>query len=67
MSGLNTTCPISRIETRAAAAASLTVDRYEFIRNLQGELRRTDNGPLPPDSVKQLPPLDDSNKGPLGK
>jgi hypothetical protein len=37
------------------AAASLTADRYEYIRGLQG------------DNVKQLPPLETQQNQPLGR
>ncbi|MGE5094188.1 MAG: type II secretion system secretin GspD [Betaproteobacteria bacterium] len=49
------------------AARSLTVDRYDFIRNLQGDLRLPPNGLLPAGQVKQLPPLDSLEGQPLGK
>jgi general secretion pathway protein D len=49
------------------AAASLTADRYEYIRNLQGEIRLPANGLLPEVEPKQLPPLDAARNQPLGK
>jgi general secretion pathway protein D len=49
------------------AAASLTADRYEYIRNLQGEMRLPPSLVLPEEGVKQLPPLDAKSNQPLGK
>lgn len=49
------------------AAASLTADRYEYIRNLQGEMRLPPSLVLPHEGVKQLPPIDANPNQPLGK
>ncbi|HXN16448.1 MAG TPA: type II secretion system protein GspD, partial [Usitatibacter sp.] len=49
------------------AAASLTADRYDYIRNLQGEIRTPLNGLLPEEQSRQLPPLDAAQGQPLGK
>jgi general secretion pathway protein D len=49
------------------AAASITADRYEYIRNLQGDMKLPWNGLLPATEAKQLPPLEDAKSGPLGK
>ncbi len=48
------------------AAASLTADRYEYIRNLQGDIRMPWNGMLPETNVRQLPPLESQRDQPLG-
>jgi general secretion pathway protein D len=47
------------------AAASITADRYEYIRNLQGEIRLPATGLLPEESARQLPPLESAK--PLGR
>ena len=39
------------------AAASLTSDRYQYIRNLQGDTRLPWNGLLPAEPAAQLPPI----------
>jgi general secretion pathway protein D len=49
------------------AAASLTADRYEYIRNLQGDMKLPPNLMLPAETAKQLPPLDPASRQPLGK
>jgi general secretion pathway protein D len=49
------------------AAASLTADRYEYIRNLQGEMKQPPSLVLPREDVKQLPPIDANINQPLGK
>jgi general secretion pathway protein D len=49
------------------AAASLTADRYEYIRNLQGEIRQPSNVMLPETQATQLPPLDAARSKPLGQ
>ena len=49
------------------AAASLTADRYEYIRNLQGAMKLPWNGLLPEEQVKQLPPLEKAGGAPLGR
>jgi len=48
------------------AAASITADRYEYIRHQQGDLKLPWNGLLPRDDVKPMPPLEDAEKKPLG-
>ena len=48
------------------AAATLTADRYEYIRNLQGDIRMPWNGMLPETNVRQLPPLESQREQPLG-
>ena len=48
-------------------AAALTADRYEYIRNLQGEIRELWNGPLPETKANVLPPLDAARDKPLGQ
>ena len=48
------------------AAASLTADRYDYIRNLQGDIKTPANVLLPEAGVKQLPPLEQQRKQPLG-
>ncbi|HSJ99225.1 MAG TPA: type II secretion system protein GspD, partial [Myxococcota bacterium] len=47
-------------------AASLTADRYEFIRNLQGGMKLPASGLLPEIEVKQLPPFETQRSEPLG-
>jgi general secretion pathway protein D len=49
------------------SAAALTADRYDYIRNLHGEMRLPPSLVLPEEGVKQLPPLDDTRNQPLGK
>ncbi len=48
-------------------AAALTADRYEYIRNLQGEIRELWTGPLPETRANVLTPLDAARDKPLGK
>ncbi len=48
-------------------AAALTADRYEYIRNLQGEIRELWNGPLPETKANVLTPLDSARDKPLGQ
>jgi len=48
------------------AAASLTADRYEYIRNLQGGMKFPWNGLLPDANVKVMPPFEAQQKQPLG-
>ncbi len=48
------------------AAASITADRYEYIRNLQQETRMPWSGILPGDPLKPLPPLETQRDRPLG-
>ncbi len=49
------------------AAATLTADRYEYIRNLQGDMKLPWTGLLPEEQAKQLPPFDAAKDKPLGK
>ena len=49
------------------AAASITADRYEYIRNLQGEINVAPSLVLPGYDAKQLAPLEDARNQPLGK
>ncbi len=49
------------------AAASLTADRYDYIRHLQGEMRLPANVLLPEGAARQLPPIEDARKEPLGR
>jgi general secretion pathway protein D len=49
------------------AAASITADRYEFIRNEQGAMRLPWNGLLPEEVAKQLAPFDKAGTAPLGR
>jgi len=49
------------------AAASLTAERYDYIRGLQGEMKLPWNLILPESEAKQLPPLDATKGKPLGK
>ena len=51
----------------AHGAAALTADRYEYIRNLQGEIREPWSGLLPATNPSQLPPLDTARDKPLGQ
>ena len=47
------------------AAASLTADRYEYIRNLQSGMELPANVLLPPANATELPPLDATKGKPL--
>jgi general secretion pathway protein D len=49
------------------AAASLTADRYEYIRGLQGDMKLPWNGLLPPVEASKLTPLDETRTRPLGE
>ncbi len=51
----------------AHGAATLTADRYEYIRNLQGEIKEPTDGLLPQSRATQLPPLDQARDQPLGQ
>jgi hypothetical protein len=51
----------------AASANSLTVDRYDYIRHLQGEVQLPAAGLLPGEVGKQIAPLDQARKQPLGQ
>ncbi|HWH40038.1 MAG TPA: type II secretion system secretin GspD [Usitatibacter sp.] len=48
-------------------AASITADRYEFIRNVQRSMNLPSNVLLPPAAAKQLVPFEDAGHEPLGK
>jgi len=48
-------------------AAALTADRYEYIRNLQGEIRELWTGPLPEQKANVLTPLETARDKPLGQ
>ena len=48
------------------AAASLTADRYEYIRNLQGEMKLPWNGLLPSTEATQIPTMEEQANKPLG-
>ncbi len=50
------------------AAATVTEDRYDYIRGVQGETGLPSTGLLPPQPPNQLPPLDQERAAPiLGK
>ncbi len=49
------------------AAASLTADRYDYIRNLQGDMKLPQNILLPETEAKQLLPLEKAKEKPLGQ
>jgi general secretion pathway protein D len=49
------------------AAASITADRYEYIRGLQGEMKLPWNILLPAEAAKVLPPLEEQKSQILGK
>ena len=54
----------------ANAAKPLTLDRYEYIRNLQNETRQPNDIVLPPEAPTQLPPMQemqDKDKPLIGK
>jgi general secretion pathway protein D len=51
----------------AASANSLTVDRYDYIRHLQGEVQLPAAGLLPGEVGKQIAPIDQARKQPLGQ
>jgi general secretion pathway protein D len=48
------------------AAASLTADRYEYIRNLQSGMQVPWGGLLPEGKSNQLPPIETQREKPLG-
>jgi len=48
------------------AAASITADRYEYIRNEQRDIKLPWNGLLPQTNVTPMPPLDEAKSKPLG-
>jgi general secretion pathway protein D len=47
-------------------AAAITADRYEYIRNLQGDIKLPWNGLLPPAAATPMPPMEEQNRQPLG-
>ena len=49
------------------AAAAITQDRYDYIRNIQGDTALPATGLLPAQPAKQLEPLDEAKKKPLGE
>ncbi len=49
------------------AAATITQDRYDYIRKLQGETALPATGLLPAQPAKQLEPLDTAKHKPLGE
>jgi general secretion pathway protein D len=49
------------------SAAALTVDRYDYIRNLQNEMKLPPSLVLPGEGAKVLPSIDESRNQPLGK
>jgi len=49
------------------AAASITQDRYDYIRKLQGDTALPATGLLPAQPAKQLEPLEDAKKKALGE
>ncbi len=48
------------------AAAAITADRYEYIRNEQRDIKLPWNGLLPRSDVTPMPPLDEAKTKPLG-
>ena len=50
----------------AHSAASITADRYEYIRNEQRDIKLPWNGLLPQTNVTPMPPLDEAKSKPLG-
>ncbi|MBC8023930.1 MAG: type II secretion system secretin GspD [Burkholderiales bacterium] len=48
------------------AAASITADRYEYIRNEQRDIKLPWNGLLPHTNVTPLPPFEEAKTKPLG-
>jgi general secretion pathway protein D len=48
------------------AAASLTADRYEYIRGLQGDMRLPANVLLPEAAANKIPPIEGAPSRPLG-
>ncbi len=51
----------------AHSADSLTADRYDYIRNLQGTIRQPADGLLPEVPPSQLMPMDEARGKPLGQ
>ena len=49
------------------SAASITADRYDYIRNIQGEMRFAPNVLLPEAAARQVPPLGAPTTAPLGQ
>jgi general secretion pathway protein D len=48
------------------SAASITADRYEYIRNLQSDIKLPWNGLLPSTQATPMPPLEEQMRQPLG-
>jgi len=48
------------------AAASITNDRYDYIRRQQLDIKLPANGLLPPAEAKPMPPIDEQKTKPLG-
>jgi general secretion pathway protein D len=48
------------------AAASITADRYDYIRGIQGGMKLPEGGVLPDIQVRPLPPLETQRGRPLG-
>ncbi len=51
----------------AKAAASITADRYDYIRGLQGAMKLPANVLLPPAPPRPMVPLEQARKRPLGE
>jgi general secretion pathway protein D len=49
------------------AAATITADRYEYIRNRQADIKLPWNGLLPSTDAAQIAPLDEAQRKPLGQ
>ena len=47
-------------------AAAITADRYEYIRNLQSDIKLPWNGLLPPTQATPMPSLEEQMRQPLG-
>src|SRR6185436_434574 len=48
------------------AASAITADRYDYIRNLQSDIKLPWNGLLPPTQATPMPPMEEQNRQPLG-
>jgi hypothetical protein len=48
------------------AAASITADRYEYIRNQQGSVKLPASLIMPADTFQPMPPLEQQQEQPLG-
>jgi general secretion pathway protein D len=49
------------------SAASITADRYDYIRNIQGDMKLAPNVLLPEAAARQVPPLGAPTTAPLGQ